>query len=446
MKVGVLRDSLEQEISKNLYEVNLNRELSNKILKRLIEKGFLAGHSQQIIAGNIGLELLDNLKLGIIADSFYKEIHDPNLNPELYYEEETVEKIRRTKLEVIEEDMKLPVMFKNMQQYSYDMWVGTISLQKYVKMCQSGIATYNFETQRDPAFKKYKDNVIKRININPKSVIEMKDMMLNDTYLYDDVTLNILSDGSEKFGFRKIMDNVGDLIFEDGILNLTDGAHRLKAAESALLVNPNLDKKFILVITNFDVNRANDYIRQKDKRNPINREYLETKDVTNLSNDVVRGINESSICDIKGKIVSDEFLLRETEGLTLFSTMAKTIDNLWELETRRDVRELTNYLVDFFNELVGLYPNELKNDITASKRDSFINHKNMFIYYLVIAKEIQDKYNWEEILSNILSETDFTNNNRLWDKTIKRISESTLSTRLTSVISTFKNNILRSVV
>jgi hypothetical protein len=446
MKVGVLRDSLEQEISKNLYEVNLNRELSNKILKRLIEKGFLAGHSQQIIAGNIGLELLDNLKLGIIADSFYKEIHDPNLNPELYYEEETVEKIRRTKLEVIEEDMKLPVMFKNMQQYSYDMWVGTISLQKYVKMCQSGIATYNFETQRDPAFKKYKDNVIKRININPKSVIEMKDMMLNDTYLYDDVTLNILSDGSEKFGFRKIMDNVGDLIFEDGILNLTDGAHRLKAAESALLVNPNLDKKFILVITNFDVNRANDYIRQKDKRNPINREYLETKDVTNLSNDVVRGINESSICDIKGKIVSDEFLLRETEGLTLFSTMAKTIDNLWELETRRDVRELTNYLVDFFNELVGLYPNELKNDITASKRDSFINHKNMFIYYLVIAKEIQDKYNWEEILSNILSETDFTNNNRLWDKTIKRISESTLSTRLTSVISTFKNNILRRVV
>ena len=446
MKVGVLRDSLEQEISKNLYEVNLNRELSNKILKRLIEKGFLAGHSQQIIAGNIGLELLDNLKLGIIADSFYKEIHDPNLNPELYYEEETVEKIRRTKLEVIEEDMKLPVMFKNMQQYSYDMWVGTISLQKYVKMCQSGIATYNFETQRDPAFKKYKDNVIKRININPKSVIEMKDMMLNDTYLYDDVTLNILSDGSEKFGFRKIMDNVGDLIFEDGILNLTDGAHRLKAAESALLVNPNLDKKFILVITNFDVNRANDYIRQKDKRNPINREYLETKDVTNLSNDVVRGINESSICDIKGKIVSDEFLLRETEGLTLFSTMAKTIDNLWELETRRDVRELTNYLVDFFNELVGLYPNELKNDITASKRDSFINHKNMFIYYLVIAKKIQDKYNWEEILSNILSETDFTHNNSLWDKTIKRISESTLSTRLTSVISTFKNNILRRVV
>lgn len=446
MKVGVLRDSLEQEISKNLYEVNLNRELSNKILKRLIEKGFLAGHSQQIIAGNIGLELLDNLKLGIIADSFYKEIHDPNLNPELYYEEETVEKIRRTKLEVIEEDMKLPVMFKNMQQYSYDMWVGTISLQKYVKMCQSGIATYNFETQRDPAFKKYKDNVIKRININPKSVIEMKDMMLNDTYLYDDVTLNILSDGSEKFGFRKIMDNVGDLIFEDGILNLTDGAHRLKAAESALLVNPNLDKKFILVITNFDVNRANDYIRQKDKRNPINREYLETKDVTNLSNDVVRGINENSICDIKGKIVSDEFLLRETEGLTLFSTMAKTIDNLWELETRRDVRELTNYLVDFFNELVGLYPNELKNDITASKRDSFINHKNMFIYYLVIAKEIQDKYNWEEILSNILSETDFTHNNSLWDKTIKRISESTLSTRLTSVIRTFKNNILRRVV
>ena len=446
MKVGVLRETLEQEIYKSLYEVNLNRELANNILKRLVDKGFLAGHSQQIIAGNIGLELLDSIKLGIIADSFYKETHNSKLNPELYYEEETIKKIHNTRLELIEDDLKLPITFKNLQQYSYDMWVGTIPLQDYVKICQSGIATYNFETQRDPAFKKYKDNVIKRININPKSVLEMKDMMLNDTYLYDDITLNILSDGNEKFEFRKVIDNIGDLTFEDGTLNLTDGAHRLKAAESALLVNPNLDKNFILVITNFDVNRANDYIRQKDKRNPINREYLETKNVANLSNDVARGINESSTCDIKGKIVSDEFLLKETGGLTLFSIMAKTIDSLWELETRRDVRELTNYLVDFFNELVGLFPNELKNDITASRQVSFINHKNMFIYYLVIAKEIQEKYNWEEILFDILSDTDFTNNNRLWDKTIKRISETTLSTRLTGVIKAFKNNLLRRVI
>ena len=53
MKVGVLRETLEQEIYKSLYEVNLNRELANNILKRLVDKGFLAGHSQQIIAGNI---------------------------------------------------------------------------------------------------------------------------------------------------------------------------------------------------------------------------------------------------------------------------------------------------------------------------------------------------------------------------------------------------------
>ena len=70
----------------------------------------------------------------------------------------------------------------------------------------------------------------------------------------------------------------------------------------------------------------------------------------------------------------------------------------------------------------------------------------MFIYYLVIAKEIQEKYNWEEILFDILSDTDFTNNNRLWDKTIKRISETTLSTRLTGVIKAFKNNLLRRVI
>ncbi|MGJ0846562.1 DNA sulfur modification protein DndB [Tissierella praeacuta] len=446
MKVGMTKDKIVEELYKELYEVNLTKNNHETIFKGLINKGYLAGDAQQIIAGNTALEILDEIQIGIIASVFYKVTNNALINPENYYDKVELEQINKTKLEVVEDEIKLPVVFENMIKYAHDMWVGKISLQKFVKLHQSGISTYNFETQRNPIYKKYKGTAIKRININPDSVSEITNKIIKKSYLYDDITLNILSNGEEDFEFKRTGENIGDLIFKGGSLNLTDGAHRLKGAEGALLITPDLEGNFILVITNFNTNKANEYIKQKDKRNPISKEYLESKDMESLSNDIVRNINEDSISDIRGKIVTDEYLLSEGFGVTMFSIMSKTIDQLWNPQTRRDTRNISDYLIDFFNELVGLFPEELKLNIKENRDKNYINHPNMIIYYLTLAKEIEGNEHWRDILYNILNQTDFTVKNEFWKETIHYIYPSNLKdTRLARVINRCRDNILERV-
>lgn len=442
MKVGINKEDLENEIYKGIYEINLMRNKKKNFIKRLISKGFLPGDAQQIASQNIAIDFMDTIDLGVIAESLFKTTNNPAIDPKLYFDDFELQKIKNFKLKIENENLTYPVEFNFMRQYADKMWVGAISLKKYVKLHSSRISTYNFQTQRNPLYKSYKQLEIKRPNINPKSVIEMKEQMLTNNYYYDDVTLNILDDGNDKFDFNKRIDNIGDIILYPGtILNVIDGAHRLKAAEAALLESPNLEANFILVITNFDIDRANNYIRQKDKRNPISKEYIESKDIENLNNNTVKNINESPKSDLKNLIVTDESLLNRGYGVTLFSIMSKTIEKLWQLKVRKDSENLSEYLIEFFNELVAIFPDELKLKIKENRNKNYINHQNMFIYYLTIAKEIQGRSNWKELLYDIVQNTNFDKENECWKGNVTYINSWNIDSKLPDIVSRYKKHI-----
>ena len=447
MKVGTNREKLENEIYKYLYEINQDRNLKNEILTKLIQRGFPAGTAQQLLSGNAALEFLDQYELGVIAYIFFTTTYNVILDPSIYFDTEELSRIE--KLEFTREDKKVkyPITFKNMIKQSNNSWIGVISVQDFVKLHQSGIVTYNFETQRNPVYKKYRNKTIKRANINPSSVKQITEKMVSNTYKYDDVTINILANGEEDFEFNIIREEgdfiIGDVTIHNAALNLIDGAHREKAAEGALLANPNITGNFVLILTNYDVDEANYYIIQRDNRNPIDREYIQAKDTTNLSNEVVKRINESTKSDLQGLIATDEFLVKEGEGVTLFNIMSKTIAKLWEIQTRRDARKLSNYLINFFNELVGIFPQELKLNIKENRGINYINHPNMFIYYLVIANVIQDEEKWEDLLEIIIEDTDFSKNNSEWKRSIAHTSQSNLDNRLPSIIRTYNKKITK---
>lgn len=441
MKVGANREQLENEIYKVLYDINQNREVKDEILNNLVQRGFSIGTAQQLLSQNMALETLNQYELGVIAYVIFKTTYAIMVDPSMYYDAKELETIEQYHIRTENKKTTFPIIFKNMIKYAENKWVGTISVQDFVQINQNGLVTYNFETQRNPIYKKYKGVTIKKANINPSAVKEITERMINNTYEYDDVTINILADGREDFQFNVIQDSLGDLIINDATLNLIDGAHRLKGAEGALLRSPDIQGNFILVVTNFDVDEANHYIIQKDKRNPIDREYIEAKDITNLNNDVVRKINESMKSDIRGKITTDEYLINEGDALTLFSIMSKTIGRLWKVETRADSRKLSNYLIDFFNELVGIFPDELKKNIKNTRNKNYINHPNMFIYYLTIAKEIQGEEDWEDLLEIIIEETDFSKRNNEWKGTVTYIGAHNIDSKLPSIIRTYRDKI-----
>lgn len=440
MKVGKKREDLEREIYKSLYDINTNRDTKNQILESLVNRGFPVGSAQQILSGNAALDSLGEYELGVIALEIFTSTYEHDMvDPSIYFDSKELQIIEKFKFDTANKELAFPIIFKNMQKQSSNRWVGLISIQDFVKLNQSGIVTYNFQTQRNPIYEKYKGKTIKKANINPKSVKEIADAMAENTYEYDDVTINILADGEEDFEFKQITNEIGDIVINSATLNLIDGAHREKGAEAALLRNPNLKGYFILALTYFDVDEANHYIIQKDKRNPIDREYIESKDVTNFNNVVVKRINEHPRSNIRGKIVTDDFLLNEGDGLALFSTLSKTIGRLWEITTDRDARILSSYLIKFFNELVGIFSDELKNKIEETKGKTLVNHPNMFMYYLVIAKEIQDKEDWQDLLDYIIENTNFDDTDE-WKGTVTYVS-SDIDNRLTGIIKAHRERI-----
>lgn len=438
MKIGVKREDLEHELYKSLYEINLTRHDKEAVFNKLLARGYLPGDIQQIIGGNTALEFLSQIELGVLADSIFKVTQNILVDPAFYYDEIEIEKINNFKIKIEQDTLSYPLIFDNMIRKSDNMWVGVISVKYFVQLLQTRNILYNFDTQRAPMYIKHRNAMIRRPNINTESVTQIADLMIKNQYNYDDITLNILANGEEDFEFDE---QKGIFKLNSGRLDLTDGAHRAKASENALLVNPNIDENFILLLTRFDINKANGYIIQKDKRNPLDEETKTSRDMSNLNNDVVKRINEDSTSDLAGMIVTDEFLINEGFGITLFSIMSKTIGKLWDIKTRKDARDLSNYLIDFFNELVGIFPNELKLDIKNNKDKNFINHQNMFIYYLTIAKEIQAKNQWRLLLDRIVDNTNFNTENEEWKGSITYVSAESFDRKLPNIIKNYQEKI-----
>lgn len=205
MKVGMTRERLENELYKSLYEINLTRDNKNSVIDKLLAKGIAVGDIQQIIGGNTALEFLEQIMLGVIAQAVYEVTGNALVDPNNYYDEIELEQIARYKHKVKEDNITYPIIFKNMIRQSDDKWVGVISAQLFVKLLQNNKLNYNFETQREPLYIIYKDGIIKRPNINPKSVSQISQLMVEGLYNYDDITFNVLSNGEDVIEYTDIL-------------------------------------------------------------------------------------------------------------------------------------------------------------------------------------------------------------------------------------------------
>jgi hypothetical protein len=77
---------------------------------------------------------------------------------------------------------------------------------------------------------------------------------------------------------------------------------------------------------------------------------------------------------------------------------------------------VADYLTDFFNYIIGSYPEVFINNVTEYRKNTIMNDNNMFAGYIVLAKRLQEnniKYNK---IKNILDNIDFNRNNPLWEE------------------------------
>lgn len=396
MRRGITREKFQNEIKKAIYSLD-NNNIQEEIIDKMVERGYSRGHIADIMEGNALLEPLSLLDLGVIAETINKIGEISTVALDLYFEDAEIERIKIHKIRTEKEDRNI-LIFEDARQVMHDIWTVVVPCQRIAELYRENAVGYDFKTQRDPKIIETGNTIIQVANVNWNAVEEIKSSLIQNLFIPNTITFNVPIEFAEYIKFDK---NNKRLIITDKVLKILDGFHRSLGIIAALR-EADLNYYFEMRITCFNIDKSRQFIVQEDKRNPINKEYIRSIDETDRVAVIVNNLNQDNRSELKGMITIDKLLIKSGKALVSFGIMHDTIEKLWKPVTIVDSNNITNYLKDFFNELVGIYPEEMKLHIKGSRRFSYINYESMFVIYLVLAKMLEDNNDWKSQLHNIL--------------------------------------------
>jgi hypothetical protein len=299
-------------------------------------------------------------------------------------------------------------------QFAEDHYVTSMSAQDIASLYARNIIVYNRQTQRNIKYSEYQNKVIEMININKSSIAEIEKAIIEGRMITNFITINLLQTGEENYKYNA---KSKTLTVFAGELDILDGFHRSLGIINAVQKVPNIQYTTGLNIVSWDVEKAQNFIVQEDKRNPIKKAYIKSISHEKYENMIIKKINETSSSDMRGKITTDETLIRTHRALTTFEVLTEAVQNEYDkIKTSRDAMVISEWLIEFFNELVHLYPDAFLENIKEVKENSYINHSNMFAGYVAIAKQLEGKSDWRNRLQNIMSNINFNSDNELWQE------------------------------
>ncbi len=412
MKIGVEREDLELVLNRSLYDINADKDKMDRLIDNMQKRGYKIGTVQHVVSGNVVLESLPLIDLFVLAYETNRVLHRRSLSPDNFFTDSEIEQIVDYKEQPNEQTLQYPLVFEDVSvvedgQY----WILVLDIQTINKLYNAKLIKYNYKTQRNPKLLKHRDSIVRTPNINYDSVNDIAEKIIKKRYTPPTMTFNLLKDGTDNITYDK---QKRTLVIHDGELNIIDGFHN-SLAIMAVLLEVDMELNYPVRILNYDEARAGEFVKQVDMQNKISDDHLASIDMSELANVVVRNLNEDTESDMRGMIATDRAMIRNNMALTMYTTMSNTIESLWDLKTRKDAEDLSKYLIDFFNELIGIRTEEFKTDIAKYKRNSYVNYESMFIFYLILAKELQSKANWKDLLYVTIAETNFNKSNEFWD-------------------------------
>ncbi|QSF43287.1 ParB N-terminal domain-containing protein [Paenibacillus tianjinensis] len=352
------------------------------------EFGLPVGTFQAIVRSKNEIYMLDVARLYVLTYALYSETHNNNISPLEYFTKKEMDKakehIENTKFN---DAIELPMEFENVVMLSDEEYVTKIDAKTLVQMYLSQLIFYDFETQRSPKYIKHgSDSFIEVPEINKKSVDDIAQHMLNETYLPDTITLNIYSEQSEAISYN---DKTKSLtINKDALISVLDGFHRLQGAIKATSINPSLPQKLFLSIRSYDKDIAKKFFGQINTVNIVKPERLKELKSEKSSDKIVRDLQRKS--ELTGRIASSSRISEVAGHLTTFDTLSYTIDKVFNPRNFIEEKEISQYLIEFFGYLISYYVDEFKMNPKLCKQ-IYINHPQMFAGYIQIAKIFKDE-------------------------------------------------------
>jgi hypothetical protein len=133
-----------------------------------------------------------------------------------------------------------------------------------------------------------------------------------------------------------------------------------------------------------------------------------------LSDTVVQRLKSES--DLQGRISQTNRIHSLNKELVTYNVLSNSIDDEFKMNTRVDAEDVADYLIDYFNFLIGSYPEAFINNIEKTRKDSLINDNNMFVGYIVLARKMFEKGIKPRKVKEYIDNIEFNRENKLWQE------------------------------
>ena len=414
-----------KELQENLASVmeSFKLKTKKKIIKEIKEYlvkeyDISTGDIQQWINDPTKLEEVDIRELYLFTEQVYAKTGSTVIVPSDYFTEIETKEAKQFSgmLEKKDKEMELPITIGNATVVGMNAYMVTLDIKTIDKLLENNLLTYNFEVQREATFRKRKDKVVITPTLNQTSVKEISSHLLDSTLVPTVLVFNAAV-RSGKDGIELLYDsNKLELtINEDVNLQIIDGYHRCRASQNALQMNPDLEFNFPVLITNYNTRKAQQYQAQLAKSNKISKARIQELEANRLSDVVIQQLKDES--DLKGRISQTSRIHSLNKELVTYSLLSDSVDEQFNMENRADAADVGDYLTDFFNMLLGSYPDEFMNNIDETRKNSLINDNNIFgIGYIILARRMfEEGVNPKEI-RKIIKEINFSRDNKMWSE------------------------------
>lgn len=349
LKSKELLDKLQIEFSK----VQSNRKIKSELeiyLKKTYN--FQAIDYMQYIIGAKEIETLEEHKAYWLIDGLNHIANTEKIDCEKYFSKLEIRKYAamRFSFQGVE---KYPFIIENVLEVEADQWITVVDVNVLKDLYDKQMIIYNPNTQRELRKVRKNGEEYYTINVNNKSVKEIKNLLLANEFIPNDLSFNLSIDNPDVE-----FDVQGDkIIITGGQFDIIDGYHRFKAVMEAKQEHSDFNYKFVMKIMNYDETKACTFIAQEDKRNKISVLYSKSLDSTHPANMIIDRINSSPNSLLKGLIG------KEGTNIIDRASLFALVDYFYDVKKmgRSEVIKTANHMINIINNCIDNCPELLNN-------------------------------------------------------------------------------------
>ncbi|MGZ9868182.1 DNA sulfur modification protein DndB [Priestia endophytica] len=435
MQIGKTKEDVFEVLADAIHKYKKNKRrfpIIDKIADELVQYEVNTRYIREIFDNpEEELPKQDQRLVCLFMESFSQLSGIKGIDPTIYYTPDEIKSCRLYSGAIEREEvLTLPYTFQNATQLTHNTYLVQISCKEITQLSDGQVLHYNLETQREPRHVKRIEGIRKIPRVYYQNIAEMTELLLEDKLVPSTLVFNAAVGTSDEGTELNYNPRERTLTVNKGtILDNLDGYHRQKAAMRALTVNPDLEFVFPLIIGNYTVSEARHYVGQLGKATPISESRVQELIAEKHSAEIIRQLELDS--DLKNRISRTEENIHNTSYLVYYSTLADAIDNNFSPKSKLEATKISKNLVEFFNYLIGSFPEEFIINVNETRERSYINRDFMFAGYVKLAKRMFDENIELDNIEKIIKSIDFNKNTSpfkegtLYKKAPKRVIEHT---------------------